>query len=116
MFFLGPQLQAFLPANPTDESWVGLATAVWRYIVRPVAVGSMMVGTGYTLFRMRKNLIAGLGKAFSELKGGAPDLESLSRQGALEHPSQRRIVVNHQHTVSRPECRLGITHRRRHAG
>jgi putative OPT family oligopeptide transporter len=79
MFFLGPQLQSFLPANPTDESWVGLATAVWRYIVRPVAVGSMMVGTGYTLFRMRKNLIAGLGKAFSELKGGAPDLASLSR-------------------------------------
>ena len=79
MFFLGPQLQTFLPAKPTDESWVGLATAVWRYIVRPVAVGSMMVGTGYTLFRMRKNLIAGLGKAFSELKGGAPDLESLSR-------------------------------------
>jgi putative OPT family oligopeptide transporter len=56
-----------------------LATAVWRYIVRPVAVGSMMVGTGYTLFRMRKNLIAGLAKAFSELKGGAPDPESLSR-------------------------------------
>ena len=79
MFFLVPQLQTFLPANPSDESWVGLATAVWRYIVRPVAVGGMMVGTCYTLFRMRKSLVAGLGKAFSELKGGAPDLESVSR-------------------------------------
>ena len=39
----------------------------------------MMVGTCYTLFRMRKNLIAGLGKAFAELKGGAAATESVSR-------------------------------------
>ncbi len=56
------------------QSWLGLANAVWRYIVRPIAVGGMMVGTCYTLFRMRKNLIAGLAKAFAELRGGAPAL------------------------------------------
>jgi len=39
--------------------------------VRPIAVGGMMTGTCYTLFRMRKNLIAGLGKAFGELRPGA---------------------------------------------
>ena len=72
IFFLGPQLQTFLPPARTDEDWLGLANAVWRYIVRPIAVGSMMVGTCYTLFRMRKNLIAGLGKAFAELKVPAP--------------------------------------------
>ena len=38
-----------------------------------------MVGTCYTLFRMRKNLMAGLGKAFSELRGGAPHMESVAR-------------------------------------
>jgi putative OPT family oligopeptide transporter len=37
------------------------------------------VGTGYTLFRMRKNLIAGLAKAFSELRGSAPAMESVRR-------------------------------------
>ena len=79
IFFLGPQLQNFLPAGAGDQSWLGLANAVWRFIVRPVAVGGMMVGTCYTLFRMRKNLLAGLGKAFSELRGGAPALESLGR-------------------------------------
>jgi putative OPT family oligopeptide transporter len=79
IFFLGPQLQAFLPANPGDADWFVLADRVWRFIVRPIAVGSMMVGTCYTLFRMRKNLIAGLGKAFSELKGGAPEMASLER-------------------------------------
>ena len=79
IFFLGPQLQTYLPAGATDESWLGLANAIWRFIVRPIAVGSMMVGTCYTLFRMRKNLLAGLGRAFSELRGGAPAAESVVR-------------------------------------
>jgi putative OPT family oligopeptide transporter len=39
----------------------------------------MMVGTCYTLFRMRKNLGAGLSKAWGELQAGTPDLESLGR-------------------------------------
>jgi putative OPT family oligopeptide transporter len=74
IFFLGPQLNSFLPANAQAGDWLGLGNSVWRYIVRPIAVGSMMVGTCFTLFRMRKNLAVGLGKAFAELRGGsAPD-------------------------------------------
>ncbi len=79
IYFLGPQLQNYLPANATDDSWLSLANAVWRYIVRPIAVGGMMVGTCATLWRMRKNLIKGLGKAVMELRVGAPPLESLAR-------------------------------------
>jgi len=79
IFFLGPQLQSFLPAGQGDAGWLGLANNVWRFIVRPIAVGSMMVGTCYTLFRMRKNLLAGLAKAFGELRGGAPDPKSVIR-------------------------------------
>jgi putative OPT family oligopeptide transporter len=80
IYFLGPQLQNYLPAGAgKDEDWLALATAVWRYIVRPIAVGSMMVGTCYTLFRMRKNLIAGLAKAITELKVGAQDQKAASR-------------------------------------
>jgi putative OPT family oligopeptide transporter len=80
IFFLGPNLQNYLPAGAaTDESWLGLANAVWRYIVRPIAVGGMMVGTVYTLFRMRKNLMAGLGKAFSELRPSKLAPASLAR-------------------------------------
>jgi putative OPT family oligopeptide transporter len=72
IFFLGPQLQNYLPAGAnSDASWLGLANGVWRYIVRPIAVGGMMTGACYTLFRMRKNLIAGLAKAFDELRPGA---------------------------------------------
>lgn len=79
IYFLGPQLQSYLPANATDDNWLSLANAVWRYIVRPIAVGGMMVGTCATLWRMRKNLIKGLGKAVTELRVGAPPLESLAR-------------------------------------
>ena len=66
MYFLGPELRTHLPAGAGDESWQALANLVWRNIVRPIAVGGMMVGAMYTLFRMRKNLSAGLGRAFKE--------------------------------------------------
>ncbi|MGO9231625.1 MAG: OPT family oligopeptide transporter [Bryobacteraceae bacterium] len=79
IFFLGPQLRTYMPATATDQNWLDLATDVWRFIVRPIAVGSMMVGTCYTLFRMRKNLLAGLGRAVSELRRGSPDAESMAR-------------------------------------
>jgi putative OPT family oligopeptide transporter len=79
MYFLGPNLRQFLPAEAGDENWAGIAAAVWRYIVRPIAVGGMIVGAGYTLFKMRKNLGLGLSRAFSELTGPKVDIEKLSR-------------------------------------
>ena len=48
IYFLGPQLQNFIPAGAQDDSWIGLANNVWRFIVRPVAVGGMLfVNSGY---------------------------------------------------------------------
>jgi putative OPT family oligopeptide transporter len=79
IFFLGPQLNTFLPANAQAADWLGLGNSVWRFIVRPIAVGSMMVGTCFTLFKMRKSLAVGLGKAFAELRGGAAPDETVSR-------------------------------------
>jgi putative OPT family oligopeptide transporter len=66
MFFLGPQIRAYLPAD-TPDNWATMAAAVWRYIVRPIAVGGMLVGAAYTLFKMRKSLTVGLSKAFADL-------------------------------------------------
>ncbi len=37
-------------------------------VVRPIAVGGMLVGASYTLFKMRKQLTAGIGQAVSDLK------------------------------------------------
>jgi putative OPT family oligopeptide transporter len=72
LYFLGPQIQAFIPAGASEEAaWSANANAVWRFIVRPIAVGGMLVGAAYTLFRMRNSLSAGLGRAFSELRQGS---------------------------------------------
>jgi putative OPT family oligopeptide transporter len=67
MYFLGPNLAQFLPPDAPAEAWDGTAMSVWRFIVRPIAVGGMLVGACYTMFRMRKNLVAGISRAFQEL-------------------------------------------------
>src|SRR5215470_10723104 len=78
IFFLGPRLKEFLPAD-TPDNWAAIAGAVWRFIVRPIAVGGMLVGAAYTLYKMRASLTQGLGKAFSELRKGAPDQAQRTR-------------------------------------
>src|SRR5579863_7801336 len=36
VYFLGPQLKAYIPAG-TPDNWADMADAVWLYIVRPIA-------------------------------------------------------------------------------
>lgn len=75
LYFLGPELIASLQANGTteitDETWISLANQVWRTIVRPIAIGGMLMSAGYTLFRMRKSLAAGLSRAVGDVKRAA---------------------------------------------
>ena len=89
IYFLGPQLRTFLPSQ-ADDSWITTANAVWRYIVRPIAVGGMLFGAAYTLFRMRKSLFSGLARAFSELKTGAAPIETTAR---TERYMSSRVVL-----------------------
>src|SRR5258708_10896528 len=56
-----------------------MADAVWRYIVRPIAVGGMLVGAASTLFKMRGSLTAGIGKAFADLRQTADDQAKMAR-------------------------------------
>ncbi|MFH1160634.1 MAG: oligopeptide transporter, OPT family [bacterium] len=51
-------------------------TSVWRFIVKPIAIGGMLVSAGYTLFRMRKSLITGIGRSVSDVKKAAAGIES----------------------------------------
>jgi putative OPT family oligopeptide transporter len=78
MYFMGPRLHEFFPAGAMNDSWTSMAGAVWKYIVRPVAVGAMLVGAAYTLFGMRTSLAAGLKRAVTDLKqaSGAPVAEN----------------------------------------
>lgn len=66
-FTLGPYIQAAQPAGQT-LSWDLLAGAIYYSIVRPIAVGGMLVGASFTLFKMRKQLAVGIGRAISDLK------------------------------------------------
>jgi putative OPT family oligopeptide transporter len=79
IFLLGPQLQSFLPAGAAGEDWIGMVVPVWRYIVRPIAVGGMLVGAAYTLFRMRKSLFGGLKRAFAEFRSGPESQAGIAR-------------------------------------
>src|SRR5581483_5497096 len=79
IYFLGPQLQAFLPHSAAAPSWSNLAGGVWRYIVRPIAVGGMLVGAAHTLFRMRASLAAGLKRTIRDTRQSATESASLSR-------------------------------------
>ena len=78
IYFLGPQLRQYLPAD-TPNDWANMADAVWRFIVRPIAVGGMLVGAAYTLFKMRASLTSGFGKALSDMRQTAEQRAKLSR-------------------------------------
>ncbi len=69
-YFMGPTL---LPTDaPVEEgSWVLMANMVWRFVVRPIAIGGMLVSAGFTLFRMRKSLITGIKRSIGDVKKAA---------------------------------------------
>ena len=69
-FTIGPYIQAAQPEGQSI-SWTLLASAIYYSIVRPIAVGGMLVGATYTLFKMRKQLAVGMGRAISDLKKSA---------------------------------------------
>src|SRR5579862_5391751 len=69
-FTIGPYIQAAQPAGQS-LAWPLLAGAIYYSVVRPIAVGGMLVGATYTLFKMRKQLAVGMGRAVSDLKKSA---------------------------------------------
>jgi len=78
IYLLGPELQQMLPPGGED-GWAGLTTQIWRFIVRPIAVGGMLVGTVYTLYRRRQSIFGGLAKALQELSLKGEDPSKIAR-------------------------------------
>jgi putative OPT family oligopeptide transporter len=82
MFFLGPQLiGAFYGPGvaAADVSWPSMVENVWKFIIRPIAVGGMLVGAGFTLYRMRKSLATGIKRSLGDVKKAAGQAEVTSR-------------------------------------
>jgi putative OPT family oligopeptide transporter len=75
LYFLGPEIVHSMEAMGTpitgEDQWIAIAIEVWRKFVRPVAIGGMLMSAGYTLYKMRKSLIAGLSRAIGDVKKAA---------------------------------------------
>ena len=71
VFFLGPQLAPqYADANGV-VNWPGMVAHLYRFIVRPIAVGGMLVGATFTLYKMRKNLALGIQRGVSDVRKSA---------------------------------------------
>ncbi len=79
IYFLGPELSKTLPPGSGEAAWDVLANQVWRNIVRPIAVGGMLVGASYTMFKMRANLASGIMRAVADLRKAGAKSEATSR-------------------------------------
>jgi len=93
MFFLGPQLveKFYGPGIAmADVGWADMMVSVWKFIIRPIAVGGMLVGAGYTLFRMRKNLAAGMKRSIGDVRKATGQTEVSSR---IEKDLNIRLVL-----------------------
>jgi len=73
------------------QDWPALTGHLYRFIVRPIAVGGMLVGACYTLYRMRKNLIVGIkrGHRRPPQVGGRRDGDAAHRPG----PAVQTVLV-----------------------
>ena len=82
VFFLGPsRIDSYLAgtAGNQAQAWGLLTSDLYRYIVKPIAVGGMLVGACYTLFRMRKNLAIGIKRGVQDVQKSAAAAQSTQR-------------------------------------
>ena len=82
IFFVGPSLiDSYMANNGGNETaaWATMVGDVWRFIVRPIAVGGMLVGACYTLYKMRNNLIAGVKRSIADVKKSAAAAAATAR-------------------------------------
>lgn len=76
ILFFNNDLSSLLVAGNT---WEEIAHDVWYFQVRPLAVGAMLVGAFYTLFRLRGPLTSGISKAMADMKKLKSGTEKPSR-------------------------------------
>ncbi len=73
VFFLGPELiDKYLAGAPNEgAAWATLTGHLYRFIVRPIAVGGMLVGACFTLWRMREKLVTGIKRGVQDVRKSA---------------------------------------------
>lgn len=68
-----------IPFIDGSDSWIAIAKAAYSSTVKPIAVGGMLVGAFYTLFKMRKSLIGGISRGISDIAAARKSGEKVSR-------------------------------------
>ena len=71
---------------PTINNFIGdsgVLSGIYSGSIKNVAIGAMIVGAFYTLFKMRKNLIGGMARSFSSLGGGKGESEEIRTEKDL---------------------------------
>jgi len=66
VLFMSPDAAQLVAAG--KGSWVDVASAAYSAQVKPIAVGAMLVGAFWTLYKMRNNLIAGVRRSVADMK------------------------------------------------
>jgi len=64
LFIMSNDLSAVITGS---ADWMTVAKAAYNATVKPIAVGGMLVGAFYTLFKMRNSLFAGVSKGISDI-------------------------------------------------
>ncbi|MFP4081933.1 MAG: OPT family oligopeptide transporter [Candidatus Aminicenantes bacterium] len=70
-------------------NWTTMAVSAYNAQIKPIAVGAMLVGAFYTLYRMRKSLITGIGRSITDVKKARTEeaSETLRTDKDLPFPS-----------------------------
>ena len=73
LYFNADSLMPFIGTQPDGVggvtiTWLYLAYRTWKAIVQPIAIGGMIVAAFFTLYKMRKQLLGGIAKSFTNVK------------------------------------------------
>jgi putative OPT family oligopeptide transporter len=75
LLIMGPALQPFADVH----GWITVAKSAYNATIKPIAVGGMLVGAFYTLFRMRKNLASGIRHGIQDIRNAGKEKSESSR-------------------------------------
>ncbi len=66
LLFISGDLKVMVTQNL--GTWSGVAISAYNAQIKPIAVGAMLVGAFFTLFKMRKSLVTGITRSVTDVK------------------------------------------------
>lgn len=79
--------------NGVNVNAAVISGAIWNSIVRPFAVGAMLVGAFYTLYSMRESLWTGIKRGFKDLSKIKEEIEEGGETSRLEQDLPFKFTI-----------------------